>query len=241
MSDSRSIDASPAMPAMLAGGLMAAFLLVAIGPTLIADQLVRAQWVLQPHNDVAHVELSMGAFGLTALVIGGLGLLLRPVPWLPLRLRLVVGSYVPLFVVWTVFLIVYLRAMHAMGHGVSPQFGLLYFSKHGPTSWGFLVVALATTLGAPLAEEVLFRGYLQTLLRVWLGPRVTIPLVGILFGLMHGLEYALPITLLGIYFAWLRERSGSLLPSMLAHALHNGIAVLVTTCWPQTLVWMYPQ
>lgn len=241
MSASENVEARPVAPELLIQGLLFAFLMVALGPTLVSEQLVRAQFVLQPHDDMAQVELAMGAFGMTALAIGLLGLLLRPVSWSPVRPRLVFGSYVPLFVVWCLFLIAYLRGMHAVGHGIPPQVGLLYFAKGNPASVGFWVVALVTAFGAPLAEEVLFRGYLQTLLRVWLGPWPAIVVVGILFGLMHGLEYATPITLLGFYFAWLRERSGSLLPSMVAHALHNTIAVVVTTCWPQTLAWMYPQ
>jgi membrane protease YdiL (CAAX protease family) len=241
MSEPMAVDPPQEMPALLAVRWFWAFAMLALGTTLVSDLLVRAELVLPPHDDRGQIELSMAGFGITAFAIGAFGLWQRPVRWLPARPGLVLRSYLPLFVAWVGLLIGYLQGMHAIGHPVAPQMGLLYFGKGDVSSTGFWVVALATTFAAPLAEELVFRGYLHTLLRTWLGGWPTILIVGILFGLMHGLDYAIPITVLGVYFGWLRDRSGSLLASMCAHALHNGIVVVVTTCWPQTLVWMYPQ
>ena len=63
--------------------------------------------------------------------------------------------------------------------------------------------------------------------------------VATLFGLAHGLAHALPIGVLSLVFGYLRQRHGSLLPSMLAHAAHNGITVTVVVCWPGTLDLLY--
>ena len=105
--------------------------------------------------------------------------------------------------------------------------------------WGLVV--LAVVLLAPFFEELLFRGYLFTALLTVL-PMWAVQLVtATAFGLVHGLDYALPIAVLALLFGWLRARYQALLPSMFAHAVHNGITVVVTLSWPQHLDLLYPR
>jgi membrane protease YdiL (CAAX protease family) len=78
---------------------------------------------------------------------------------------------------------------------------------------------------APFVEELTFRGSGQSLLR-FLGRTPSILLVGIAFGVAHGLVEALLVLVpFGIALAWLRDRTGSVLPGMLVHALFNGAAL----------------
>ena len=78
---------------------------------------------------------------------------------------------------------------------------------------------------APFVEELTFRGSGQSLLR-FLGRGPSILLVGIAFGVAHGLAEALLVLVpFGIALAWLRDRTGSVLPGMLVHALFNGAAL----------------
>jgi membrane protease YdiL (CAAX protease family) len=78
---------------------------------------------------------------------------------------------------------------------------------------------------APFVEELTFRGVGQSLLR-FLGRVPSIFLVGIAFGLAHGLVEALIVLVpFGIGLAWLRERTNSVVPGMLVHALFNGAAL----------------
>jgi membrane protease YdiL (CAAX protease family) len=84
---------------------------------------------------------------------------------------------------------------------------------------------------APFVEELTFRGAGQSLLR-FLGRTPSILVVGIAFGLAHGLVEALLVLVpFGIGLAWLRDRTGSVLPGMLVHALFNGaaLALIVVT------------
>lgn len=228
-------------PAVAAVRLLWAFLLFAMGPSLVSMALLQSGLVAAPQGESARVEHALLAFGLTALGLGAFAAWQPPGPWRPWRPRLVVGSYLPLLLVWTAFLVAYLRGMHGLGHPVAPQQGLHYFALHDPATAGFWLCAAVTVFGAPLAEELVFRGYLHGVLRTRLGPWPAIGLGGALFGLLHGLDYALPITLLGVFFGWLRERSGALLPSLLAHALHNGVVVAVTAAWPASLDLLYPR
>jgi membrane protease YdiL (CAAX protease family) len=78
---------------------------------------------------------------------------------------------------------------------------------------------------APFVEELTFRGVGQSLLR-FLGRMPSILLVGTVFGLAHGLVEALIVLVpFGIALAWLRDRTNSVVPGMLVHALFNGAAL----------------
>jgi membrane protease YdiL (CAAX protease family) len=78
---------------------------------------------------------------------------------------------------------------------------------------------------APFVEELTFRGVGQSLLR-FLGRVPSILLVGLVFGLAHGLVEALIVLVpFGIGLAWLRDRTNSVVPGMLVHALFNGAAL----------------
>jgi membrane protease YdiL (CAAX protease family) len=102
-----------------------------------------------------------------------------------------------------------------------------------PTSWqpdrapafvaNFVVVALL----APIVEELVFRGLGYKLLEPF-GRWTAIVLVGIAFGIAHGLVEALPILVaFGAGLAYVRSRTGSIYPTMLVHALFNGIVLIV--------------
>ncbi len=80
-------------------------------------------------------------------------------------------------------------------------------------------------LVAPVVEELTFRGVGQSLLR-FLGSTPSILIVGVAFGVAHGLVEALLVLVpFGIALAWLRNRTDSVLPGMLVHALFNGAAL----------------
>jgi membrane protease YdiL (CAAX protease family) len=91
------------------------------------------------------------------------------------------------------------------------------------TGWHAYVLALMFGgIVAPLTEETFFRGFLFAGLRqaypFWTAAGIS----GLLFGLIHFMPLALPpLTLYGIIFAWLRERTGSLWPGILMHMLVN--------------------
>ncbi|MDX6481974.1 MAG: protease family protein [Gaiellaceae bacterium] len=92
-------------------------------------------------------------------------------------------------------------------------------------------VVLFAVIG-PFVEELMFRGLGQSLLR-FLGRVPAILLVGIAFGVDHGLVEGLLILIpFGIALAWVRDRTDSVWPGMIVHGLFNGgslaLAVLVS-------------
>ncbi|HMB89769.1 MAG TPA: type II CAAX endopeptidase family protein [Rhodothermales bacterium] len=88
----------------------------------------------------------------------------------------------------------------------------------------FSLAMLALT--PAICEELLFRGYVQRQAERGLGVAGGILLSGIIFGLYHlRLTQAIPLSLLGIYLAYLAWRTGSLWIPVIIHFLNNGLAV----------------
>lgn len=96
--------------------------------------------------------------------------------------------------------------------------------EHGSTPVLITLYVLAT-LWAPLVEELIFRGSLLRHLRRRLGVLAAAMVSALFFGFMHSYEalLLLPVIMLGFVFALMRQWRGSLVPSMTAHALHNGV------------------
>jgi len=103
---------------------------------------------------------------------------------------------------------------------------------HGPWSW--FVVVMIVCVGAPLVEELFFRGLLQPRLVTVLGPVRGIVLASCLFGAAHLIAWQGPITLAyalsvaggGLVLGTLRHLSGRLGPGTVAHAFFNAEALL---------------
>jgi membrane protease YdiL (CAAX protease family) len=97
--------------------------------------------------------------------------------------------------------------------------------KRFPPGWQGL--ALALFLGAvvaPIAEETFFRGFLFAGLRKYLPFWIAAGVSALIFAAGHMVPGAiLPLCVLGFTFAWLRERTGSIWPSIAMHMLNNAL------------------
>lgn len=91
-----------------------------------------------------------------------------------------------------------------------------------------VLIVLYAVLGAPLFEEILFRGALVPPLARRLGPTLAAVISGLLFGLAHASDpvAVMPLTVLGIGLALLRLRSGSVVPGLAVHVVNNLIALV---------------
>lgn len=147
----------------------------------------------------------------------------------------------PLFLaLWApLLLFVYPWLLRACGERFPPQPLLQMIADGGQPAATQALVLFGVCLFGPLVEEVLFRGYVQTALRGVFGVATGLILTSALFGLVHGAVYAVPTGLLGLWFGWLRERTGGLFAPFVAHALHNSVTVAVVLCWPGMLDSLY--
>ena len=94
-----------------------------------------------------------------------------------------------------------------------------------------VVVAFSTVIMAPLAEEVFFRGLLQSMLRKYLGHAWgAILITSVLFAVGHARYHdTIPaLFVLAVVLGYNYERSGRLYPSILIHVIFNGVSVLST-------------
>jgi len=98
---------------------------------------------------------------------------------------------------------------------------LLILQRH-PEKWLHVMIVVSAGLLAPLAEELFFRGYVQTFLRYafkrpWLAVLVTAEL----FALVHPTWMRPQILFLGICLGYVYERTGNLWVCIVMHALFN--------------------
>ena len=97
-----------------------------------------------------------------------------------------------------------------------------------------VVVLLTLSVVQPVCEEFFFRGYLLHGLRDRFSGPGAVVVSSLLFGLFHVLnptlltpERFLPTTFLGLFLGWVCYRTGSVLPGMVLHILHNGLLLVV--------------
>jgi uncharacterized protein len=102
-----------------------------------------------------------------------------------------------------------------------------------PSGWepahaaAFGLNLFAFAIVGPVAEELTFRGLGFYLLQRY-GQTAAIIVLGIMFGLWHGLVEALPVLItFGLGLAYLRSRTNSIFPGMILHALFNGAALIL--------------
>ncbi len=92
---------------------------------------------------------------------------------------------------------------------------------------GFYFLAVLLIVGAPLVEEIYYRGMLMRSLQRYMAPLPSIVITGVVFGAAHFDWVTLPgLAAFGIVLAWLAHRSGRLGPNIVAHAAFNTVTVI---------------
>lgn len=92
--------------------------------------------------------------------------------------------------------------------------------------WIFAIFGIGV---APLFEEIIFRGFLFKVLSEMRGPRLAVPVTAVLFALLHVPQLwgswagVALIFLVGYTLSLVRNRSNSLIPSLIIHTSYNGM------------------
>jgi membrane protease YdiL (CAAX protease family) len=214
-------------PAISSGRLMAwAGLIVLVGALNAAGHAAEGP----PKQDVLYLySTAVGGaiqyaviLGIVLVIARGLDLrevfALRRPPSLAVAAGLIVAALVT---VWVVSYAIGTVLDAGKDQGLVPDH---WEPRHaGAFAANFVVVALV----APVVEELTFRGFGVSGLAAILGPAWAIVGVGIAFGVWHGLVIAFPVlAILGAILAVLRVRTASVYPSMVAHAIFNGVALV---------------
>lgn len=103
--------------------------------------------------------------------------------------------------------------------------------SHGPSLF-FAIMSIVVL--APLVEETLFRGFLQTFIRKHLGPKQAILITSVCFSFFHfsmqqglgNIPIILSLFVLALFLGFTYEKRGSLLASMILHSAFNTVSVV---------------
>ena len=95
------------------------------------------------------------------------------------------------------------------------------------TNLDSLVLILTVAVGAPIVEELLFRGVLFEELNRYVSVKTTIFLTALIFGLYHFNILQSPNTLvMGLVMAWTYYKTRSIKASIIIHATNNILALI---------------
>jgi ABC-2 type transport system permease protein/sodium transport system permease protein len=100
---------------------------------------------------------------------------------------------------------------------------------------GLVLVTLA--LVPAVCEELCFRGFLISSLRTIVSAGWAAVVAALLFGLFHEVMFPgrlMTSTFIGLVLGWVRVRTGSVLPCIVLHAVHNGL-LLSLSYWQEEL------
>jgi membrane protease YdiL (CAAX protease family) len=169
----------------------------------------------------------------TALILTLL-LFVRPLD--PVRLRLLPGVETgPVLAVMVVGLL-------ALGQALDSSTALLGFGDNGLMKIARQVLertrgpelfaaVLVFGLGAGVAEEIFFRGYMQARLREHWSARAAVLASSSTFAILHYDDSPVRVVLvfaIGLYLGFVAEISGSTLPSIVCHVTNNVVYTLQT-------------
>ncbi|MFM2308494.1 MAG: hypothetical protein RLY87_614 [Chloroflexota bacterium] len=119
--------------------------------------------------------------------------------------------------------------LFGMKHNQAAQFPLTHGDTLGQVSF-FLVAAVFV----PVVEEILFRGFVYAKVSQGASPTIAILVSAVVFAAAHSwsasvgsLVLVVQTGALGICLGWVRYRSQSIFPSMIAHGCNNAIALLL--------------
>ena len=89
------------------------------------------------------------------------------------------------------------------------------------------ILAFSVAILTPFAEEILFRGFILGMLMKRYSDTQAIVISSLIFAIAHE-----PIAMAlafggGLLYGWVRIRTGSILPGMIAHAIWNGFITII--------------
>ncbi len=117
--------------------------------------------------------------------------------------------------------------------GRETQHSLLRLLSESQDVLTVLFVAIAAVVSAPIWEELQFRVVLQGWLSTLFPPRFAIPVVALLFALVHGWRDGLALLPLALILGYVFHRRHSYLTVVVIHALFNATMLALQLLNPQ--------
>jgi len=212
----------------------------AVGGILATTQIAM-ETLHTMYPDVPEATLLDTLPGLMAVGLGtATGLVLTLVlvvrPLTPARLRLLpgweTGVTLAVMVLGVLALGQTLESLTiVIGLGDSPTLVLIRRLLEGAVGPDLFGAVLVLGLIASTAEEVFFRGYMQSRLREHWSPRAAVLTTSAAFGVLHfdpSLVHIVFAFALGLYLGYIVEATGSALPAIACHIVNNVVYTLQT-------------
>ena len=125
------------------------------------------------------------------------------------------------------------RELYPVGESIRPALERMQGLFHQAGFW-WLVLIIA--LVPAVCEELAFRGFILSGFRHMGHKWRAIIYSALLFGLAHGiLQQSLIACLLGVVLGWLAVQSGSILPSIMFHVVHNTLVLANSRLTPEMI------
>lgn len=123
-------------------------------------------------------------------------------------------------------------SFHLLGAEAHPQ-PLLQFLNDRPEISSRLLLAFTAIVVAPVAEEVIFRGYIYGTARKYAGRWWALAISAVIFAVIHAHLPSLGgLLVLAVALTLVYEFTASLWAPILMHALFNSLTVVATLLWP---------
>lgn len=91
-----------------------------------------------------------------------------------------------------------------------------------------ILLVLCVAVGAPVVEELFYRGLVQPALIRLTNPTIGIGLASLIFGAVHfSLVELIPLSVVGLVLGLLAHRTGRLLPAIIAHMAFNSFTLAI--------------
>lgn len=149
------------------------------------------------------------------------------VKW-PKSISSAVVGYMTLVPILILIMVATLYVVKLLGYEPPVQPIVEVFMKEKETAVLLMSTLFAAIFG-PIAEEIFFRGFMYPAVKKKLGIFGAVMVTSTIFAFLHAhLVGFLPIMALGVLLAYLYEKTGSLVSSMVVHVIHNvGMVFLV--------------
>lgn len=183
---------------------------------LLAVQILTMVLVRTGTAAFTAISFATGALALVTFVVAGVHHKLV----LPAYRRVGFGpiGYGLILIASPVVILVITGYVHALAHA----FGIHHDELEGFRDHGVPAIVGLVALAPPIFEELAFRGLVYGALAKSLRRSEAYLISSFAFAMLHlSIPSLLTHLPLGLYLCWLRERSGSMYPSMFAHFCHN--------------------
>jgi len=217
------------IPDALCAGTLGLWMITVITRSLDTPQVISLQAIIA--NSVLYASLIIGIFG----VMGFRGeSAVRIFQLQPARFsKAALTGLLWLVITYPLILVTQETMQQFTGSTDDSQLIFRYFLEH-PDLRHRIAVILMAVIVAPVAEEIIFRGFFYGVIRRFGGRIPAILTSSLLFAAIHVHLPSVPgLCILAMILCFLYERTGSLWAPITLHSAFNALTIVFLILWPE--------